>query len=274
MKSGDTRRFTNTYLGRVVGGAEEAGLKFLVDLKAQSVSAEPSVRGCQAIAMGKVAWDRNQLNRSVIVKLRDDYAEMDVFTASLPLGESRVVTTKDGPAYAVPASPLPELVAANLASDRPWCFGFASLVAEKKEFNQLRFLAQKGLKAMAESVKDETDRAVIRAFQEAWRATMGMLGDRATRERSDPNRLFEVERERIRNEILRAKTSEALASWFVRFCANASRRGPLKMMQEESERIRKFIFDRREFARFQSLCLFALVSYTSDAAKTSKEGEK
>ena len=66
------KRFSNTYLGRVVGGAEEAALRFLIDLQAEDITSERSVAGCLAVAMGKVAWDKNQLNRSVIIKLKGD----------------------------------------------------------------------------------------------------------------------------------------------------------------------------------------------------------
>src|SRR5262249_13744060 len=62
------KRFSNTYLGRVVGGAEEAALRFLIDLHADDITGERSVAGCLAAAMGKVSWDANQINRSFIVK--------------------------------------------------------------------------------------------------------------------------------------------------------------------------------------------------------------
>src|SRR5207253_2727422 len=42
------KRFSNTYLGRVVGGAEEAALRFLIDLYADDVATERSVSGCLA----------------------------------------------------------------------------------------------------------------------------------------------------------------------------------------------------------------------------------
>jgi hypothetical protein len=38
----------------VVGGAEEAALSFLLDMTAQDLEREKSIKGCQAIAMGKV----------------------------------------------------------------------------------------------------------------------------------------------------------------------------------------------------------------------------
>jgi CRISPR-associated protein Cas8a1/Csx13 len=76
------KRLSNTYLNRVVGGAEEAALRFLIDLQAEDVSSEKSVLGCIVIAMGKVAWDANQINRSMIAKVKGDYPEIDVFRAA------------------------------------------------------------------------------------------------------------------------------------------------------------------------------------------------
>ena len=265
-------RLSNTYLNRVVGGAEEAALRFLIDLQAEDVSSEKSVLGCIVIAMGKVAWDANQINRSMIAKVKGDYPEIDVFRAAYQhLSNTKVVKGKKGDDYAVPSSPVPELIAANLAADRHWCANFQSLVSDKKDFEWMLF-SRGGLNAMKESVKDADDQAVIRAFQEAWKFKMGALGERARNEGLNFSRLVEVERERTRNDILRTKTSEMLASWFMRFCADATRGSSLATLREKGESIRKFIFNSRNFERFQNLCLFALVSYASDEAKSAMGG--
>jgi hypothetical protein len=78
----------------------------------------------------------------------------------------------------------------------------------------------------------------------------------------------------MRNAILRAKTSDALAGWFLRFCADATRGGSLGALREDGMRLRKFIFNPRNFDRFQNLCLFALVSYASEEAKTVLGGDE
>ena len=266
------KRFSNTYLNRVVGGAEEAALRFLIDMQAEDVSSEKSVSGCTVVAMGRVAWDANQINRSMIAKVRGDYPEIDVFKAAYQhLSNTKVIKGKKGDDYAVPSSPVPELVAANLATDRHWCANFRSLVSERKDFEWMLF-SRGGLNAMKESVKDADDQAVIRAFQEAWKFRMGALGERARNEGLNFSRLVEVERERTRNDILRTKTSEMLASWFMRFCADATRGSSLATLREKGESIRKFIFNSRNFDRFQNLCLFALVSYASDETKSATGG--
>jgi CRISPR-associated protein Cas8a1/Csx13 len=268
-------RFSNSYLGRVVGGAEEAGLRFLIDLQAEEITSERSVAGCLTVAMGKVAWGgKNQMYRSVIAKLKGDYPEMGVFrAANTYLGHTRVIKSKKGEGYAIPTSPVPELVAANLAAERHWGAHFVDLVKDKKDFDRMHFV-QGGLKAMNEAIKDADDQAIIRAFHEAWRLTMRAIYERARRDKLKDSRLIEVERERMRNAILRAKTAEALAGWFLRFCADATKGGALGTLREDGLRIRKFIFNPRNFDRFQNLCLFALVSYASEGAKTAAEGEE
>jgi CRISPR-associated protein Cas8a1/Csx13 len=267
------KRFSNSYLGRVVGGAEEAALRFLVDLQAEEVTSERSVAGCLAVAMGKVAWDANQINRSIIVKLKGDYPEIDVFrAANTYLGKSKIIKSKKGDGYAIPTSPVPELVAANLAAERHWCAHFKSLVSDKKDFDRMKFI-QGGLKRMKEAIKDADDQAIIRAFQEAWRLTMGEFGDRDRRGEFIFEHKVETEREKMRNAILRTKTSDALSSWFLRFCADATKGGSLKAMRTDATRIREFIFNPRNFERFQNLCLFALVSYGSEEAKTATGGK-
>jgi len=263
------KRFSNNYLGRVVGGAEEAALRFLIDLQAEDIAGERSVAGCQAVAMGKVPWDANQINRSISVRLRGDYGEMDVFrAANTYLGGSKVLKSRKGDGYAIPASPIPELVAANLAAERHWCAHFKSLVSTKKEFERMRYI-RGGLKAMKEAIKNFDDQAIIRALHDAWRLTMGAMGERARRDGLNFERLVEVERERIRNAILRAKTADALTGWFLRFCADATKGGSLGPLRNEALRIREFIFNPRNFDRFQNLCLFALVSYASEETRTS-----
>lgn len=266
------KRFSNTYLNRVVGGAEEAALRFLIDLEADEIASETSVSGCIAIGMGRVAWDSNQVNRSMVAKVKGVYPEINVFRAAYQyLSNTRVIKGKDGDSFAVPSSPVPELVAANLARDRHWCADFRSLVSEKKEFEWM-LSSRGGLNAMKQAVKDADDQAVIRAFQEAWRFKMGALGERARNEGLDFGRLMEVERERTRNDVLRTKTSEMLASWFMRFCADATRGSSLATLRESSDSIRKFIFNPRNFQRFQNLCLFALVSYVGDDIRSATGG--
>lgn len=268
----DMKRFSNTYLGRVVGGAEEAALRFLIDLQAEDIASERSVAGCAAVAMGKVAWDANQVNRSVIAKLRGDYTEMNIFrAANTYLGGSKIIKSKKGEGYAIPASPIPELVAANLAAERHWCAHFRSLVSDKKDFERTRY-SLGGLKAMKDAVKDADDQAIIRAFQEAWRLTMAAMYRRARRDGLNGDRLVEVERERTRNAILRAKNTDLLTGWFMRFCAEATREGASKKLAADLQSIRTIIFNPRNFDRFQNLCLFALVSYASEEAKTAMEG--
>jgi CRISPR-associated protein Cas8a1/Csx13 len=164
-------------------------------------------------------------------------------------------------------------VAANLVAELHWCANFKSLVSDKKDFARMNF-SHGGLKAMKKAIKDADDQAIIRAFHEAWKRTMAALGDRARRDGLNFGRLLEVERERTRNAILRTKTAEALASWFLRFCADATKGGSLRAIQDNQIQIQKFIFNQRNFDRFQNLCLFALVSYASDESNSENGGKQ
>lgn len=265
------KRFSNTYLGRVVGGAEEAALRFLIDLHAEDIASERSVAGCLAVAMGKVSWDANQINRSQIIKLKGGYPELDVFyVANQELGKTKLIKSKKGEGFAVPASSVPELVAANLAAERHWCANFKTLVSNKQDFKSMSY-AKGGLHAMKNAIHDADDQAIIRAFHEAWRLTMGEFGERARRGELIFERKVETEREKIRNAILRAKTAEALASWFLRFCADATKGAALGAVRDDAQSIQRFIFNQRNFDRFQNLCLFALVSYASEETKHNAE---
>jgi CRISPR-associated protein Cas8a1/Csx13 len=267
-------RFSGSYRGRVVGGVEEAALRFLIDLHAGDIASERSVTGCLAVAMGKVSWDPKQNNRSFIVKIKNSYPEIGVFhEAYRHFAKAKIIRSKKGEGYAIPKSPVPELVAANLVAELHWCANFKSLVSDKKDFARMNF-SHGGLKAMKEAIKDADDQAIIRAFHQAWKRTMAALGDRARRDGLNFGRLLEVERERTRNAILRTKTAEALASWFLRFCADATKGGSLRAIQDNQIQIQKFIFNQRNFDRFQNLCLFALVSYASDESNSENGGKQ
>ncbi len=266
-----------SYLNRVVGGAEEAALRFLINIETQEkvTNERRSISGCMAIAMGKVAWDTQQINRSSMIKVKQNYPEIEVFKAAMNYRNSKLIKMKKGESIAEVISPIPELVAANLAAERHWCSHFKMLVGSKQEFKAMLFDMKGGLREMNRSIKNEEDQAVIAVFQEAWNRTMGQMSGRASRDRTSFDRSSETRAERIRNEILRSKNADQLAGWFLRFCANATKGKPIIAFSDESTRkkIYNFIFDQRNFDRFQNLCLFALVSYASDEIKTTTGGK-
>jgi CRISPR-associated protein Cas8a1/Csx13 len=261
---------TNSYLGRVAGGAEEAAMRFLIDLRGQESVEELSVSGAQVYAMGKVPWDSNQQNRSWIaqIKLPSQYPGFAVFEAAAgTLGRAKIIKTKKGEPFAVPSSPLPDLIAANLASGGHWSDGFQELVAKKKDFVDLSY-RREGLRAMNDAIRerDEEDRLVIRYFQKAWSMKMGSLAERSRELKSHFSTRADTERERIRNDLLRTKTADQLASWLMRFVADATRGGTPRELTENADALRKFIFNPRNVNRLKNLLLFALVSYAAPDA--------
>ncbi len=94
---GVKKRFGDKYLERVVGGAEEAALRFLIAIHADDIASESGVSGCQAVTMGVVPWMPKQKNRSMTVRVTGKYQELDVFRAAnthLGLGKSKFIKTK------------------------------------------------------------------------------------------------------------------------------------------------------------------------------------
>lgn len=261
-------RFSNTYLGRQVAGAEEAALSFMLDLSADDLLAQgrKSINGCLAIAMGVVSWgDPKQKYRSSAFSLKDvfEYSEISVFERANQLFGGGKIKKGESENYIESSHPIPELIAANLAANRHWCDRFLLLVDSKKKFRQMRF-STGGLSKVSKVVKDDDDKVVIKTFQQAWKMTMGQIGERSEIGNLDFERLVEVRREKIRNEILRAKTPSALAGWFLKFCADATKGASLAPIRDDADRIRFFIFNPRNFDRFQNLLLFALLSYVGD----------
>ena len=114
-------RRTNSYLGRIAGGAEEAAMRFLMDHRGIETVEKRGISGAHVYAMGDVAWVPNQQNRSWVarVKTPSEYPDFGVFEAAdRTLGRAKIIQTKNGP-FAIPGSPLPDLIAANLAAGRP-----------------------------------------------------------------------------------------------------------------------------------------------------------
>lgn len=264
------RGFSNTYLGRIVGGAEEAALRFLLDLRGLDAADLLGVSNFEVVAMGKVAWDGNQQNRSGIARVDPvHFKELGVFEAAArQLGAAVWKKTKTGDPFPAPESPVPELVAANLASGDHWCAHFRDLVAKKQDFIDLCY-RREGLKAMRDAIQNPADQLVIRRFQKAWEMTMGALGERSRAQKFDFGHLVEVEREKIRNELLRCKTSGQLTGWLLQFMNKASREGTPRIFSEDAETFQEFIFNPHNAERLQNLLLFALVSYSSQIVKAA-----
>lgn len=269
------KRFSSSFLGRIAGGAEEAALKFMIDLESESIGGSSAVRSCLAVTMGKVAWDANQVNRSAIVQLGKDYPEIEIFLAAAEASRAKLITAKKtGESFAIPGSPLAELVASNLASGKHWCAHFRDLVSRKEDFKNLQYV-HGGLVKMRKSIPNDTneiDNLVIETFHEAWRRRMKGLFSDARESNTDGNRRVDVERERVRNDILRSKTQQQLANWFFDFAARASEGRSLETLRnrDRAQKLRSFYFERKNFERFQNLCLFALLSYASEGADGSK----
>jgi CRISPR-associated protein Cas8a1/Csx13 len=270
------RSLRGAYAARVAGSAEEAALRWAIDLTTQEIAEHTSIRsihGCVALTMGKVAWDRKQANRSGTVRVQPPrhYAELGVFlSAHGHLGGTRTIRKAKGESSVEPDNPVPSLVATNLAREHHWARGFAALSAEQRQFRHLSS-RQRGLSKMKEAIRDEDDRVVVEVFYEAWRKRRGQLRDRAKREAANAEHMIDSERERVRNAILRARTADSLVNWFLRFCTEAARERPMPTFQRESERLRRFLFDQHNAERLQNLFLFALLSYVPSAADPQGE---
>ncbi|HJV47154.1 MAG TPA: type I-MYXAN CRISPR-associated Cas8a1/Cmx1 [Bacillota bacterium] len=260
-------KYVGEYERRIVGGLEEAALQFMLDIRVTDDLdyLSKGVDGCLTICMGRVAWDKNQINRSAVQRIRSHYEQLGIFIAAKDslLGEIKTLITDQGEAYSIPASVIPSLTASNLVTGSHWARGFAHVVKEQKEFKQLLYMKE-GFVKMNSAINLEEERALIDAFHEAWERTMAQLGDRARRDGLDFKRLVEVEQERIRNTILRQQTVDSLANWFLQFCASATRGGAMKSFQKYKEILYYYMCNQKYYERFQNLCLFALLSYSKE----------
>src|SRR5262249_15558991 len=133
---------------------------------------------------------------------------------------------KTDPFWDVPQ--VPDLVARNLTSGRPWYDGFADFVADPECRKHVLRWEKKGLSGVIGegSLSVTREEKFVLACHAAWRARMGQLFERAKREGADSNSLIEREFERLRVGFSRCKNAAALREAVTDFWARTGRSLP------------------------------------------------
>ena len=154
---------------------------------------------------------------------------------------------------------MPDLVARNLTSGRPWYAGFADFVADPECRKHVLNWERKGISGMIGegSLSGTREEKFVLACHAAWRTRMRQLYERAEREGADRNSLIDRERERLRVAFSRCKNAAALREVVTDFWARAG--GSLPGLRDAWREIIP-LFDDWRLAK--DLTLLALASYS------------
>jgi CRISPR-associated protein Cas8a1/Csx13 len=151
---------------------------------------------------------------------------------------------------------VPDLVARNLTSGRPWHAGFADFVSDAKIREHVFKWETKGLNGMISEALTGREEKFVLACHSAWRRRMGQLYARAKREGTDGNSLIDREFERLRAGFSRCKNAAALREAVTGFWARVG-----------GNAWREIIPMLEDWRLAKDLALLALASYARRDAK-------
>jgi CRISPR-associated protein Cas8a1/Csx13 len=248
-----------------VAGTAEAGWKVLSTLAARGLIRDLASAQCRVFSFGTLPWSPQQKTRVEVYTVHADSADkLKTFGLCQQLFRVRLVKPeKKDPFWDVPQ--VPDLVARNLTSGRPWYAGFADFVADPECRRHVLNWERKGLNGMISegSLSRTREEKFVLACHTAWRTRMRQLYERAEREGADGNSLIAREFERLRVAFSRCKNAAALREAVTDFWARAG--GPLPELREAWREIIP-LFDDWRLAK--DLALLALASY---AGRDDKE---
>jgi CRISPR-associated protein Cas8a1/Csx13 len=242
----------------LVAGTAEAGWKVLSILAAKGLIRDLTSTHCRVFSFGTMPWSPQQKTRVDAYTVHANSADkLRIFGLCQQLFQVRLVKRKKAdPFWDVPQ--VPDLVARNLTSGRPWYAGFADFVADAECRKHVLNWERKGLNGMISegSPSGTREEKFVLACHTAWRARMRQLYERAERENTDPSSLIQREFGRLRVGFSRCKNAAALREVVTDFWARAG--GSLPELRDAWREIIP-LFDDWRLAK--DLALLALASY-------------
>jgi CRISPR-associated protein Cas8a1/Csx13 len=242
-----------------VAGTAEAGWKVLSVLAARGLIRDFTSAQCRVFSFGTLPWSPQQKTRVDVYTVHANSADkLRIFGLCQQLFQVRLVKPEKKDPWDVPQ--VPDLVARNLSSGRPWYTGFADFVTDAKCREHVLKWERKGLNGMIGegSLSGTREEKFVLACHTAWRTRMRQLYERARRENTDPSSLIQREFGRLRVGFSRCKNAAALREVVTDFWARAG--GSLPELRDGWREIIP-LFDDWRLAR--DLALLALASYAS-----------
>lgn len=243
----------------VAAGAADALLQYEVELHAYQDTRR--IGGAEAIILGTAPWNPQQQSRTGVLRVTGFPSTLDAYHKLQDLLPTRIIRQEKGDSFLQVAA-LREFVAANVIASAPWYLGFAEylqmLVSEKIPIYPSE---RKAIHTMSRDKQWNTsdDLALIRTVHQAWKQTLGKLGERATQSHADAGRLFEVEQTRLRVVFAKTKTLEDFLHAFADFVSRAGSNPELRAGLKSVLRM----IEPDTWSRARDLTLLGLVSYSS-----------
>ena len=255
----------------LAAGSADAGMRVLVELEAAELLPDVRTGFCRVISFGTLPWSSQQKSRVHLLEVRPGSANAlktyDICRRALP---PRLIRPKGKEEPFWDVSLMPDLVAQNISTGRPWYQGFADLIADKDRRKHVFSYEKGGLTNMMKDptvLSEEPERLFVLACQEALRRHMG-------RKHSRPGGAdWETEFEKVRVNIARCKNAATLRATITDFWSRGGtlHKGGKTLLVAGDDWWQQVLplFDERNWRKAKDLALLALASYPS-----SKEQEK
>jgi CRISPR-associated protein Cas8a1/Csx13 len=255
-----------------VAGSAEAGWKVLSILAARGLIRDLTSAQCRVFSFGALPWSKQQKTRIDVYTVHAGGVDkLKLFGLCQQLFQVRLVKPENrDPFWDVPQ--VPDLVARNLTSGRPWYAGFADFVADADCRKHVLNWERKGLNGMISegTLSGTREEKFVLACHTAWRSRMRQLYERAEREGADAGSLIGREFERLRVTFSRCKNAAAMREAVTDFWARAG--GSLPELRDAWREIIP-LFDDWHLAK--DLALLALASYAAkDEDKQGSAGRR
>ncbi|NEP02831.1 MAG: CRISPR-associated protein Cas8a1/Csx13, partial [Symploca sp. SIO2E9] len=220
---------------------------------------------CQVLTLGTVAWASQQKTRTDLYVVEASEEVCENYQLCCNWFSDRIMVGQDGSFVA--SSFARELIADNLAKNKPWYAGISDKVNSNELFEKLTY-ERGGLYQMTKKAKyDERDKLFVEVCHEAIKFTYGKLSNN-TKSGEDINSKLDRATIRMRTGLSRCKSADSFREFITDFW---SRAGRLPTLQKHWIEIMEFITNQQQWKKARDLALLALASYKKDDTKLNQE---
>jgi CRISPR-associated protein Cas8a1/Csx13 len=244
----------------------DAGLRFLTYEETINTLETQRIPSCQVVTLGTVAWSSQQKTRTDLEVIEADAKVCVVYQHARNCLPPRKVEGKEG-SFIAPSFAC-EIVAENLARNRPWYEGLAELINSGERFKLLTY-EREGLHNMVQIMDETIEKLFVKACHEALSRTYKKIYDYAERKGEIAN--IDRENERIRTSLGRCKNPETFRQFITDFW---SRAGQVPTLQDHWQELLTLATDQRSWRKAKDLTLLALASYKGKGKPASSAEEQ
>lgn len=248
-------------------GLGDAGLRFLTYETTANIANTFGLSSCQVVTLGTVAWSTQQKTRTDLYIVKADSQICKNYEVCKDYLQDKSVKGKESGFIA--CSFAREIIAENLAQNKPWYEGLANKVNSNELFERLTY-ERGGLHQMVQKVDwAERERLFVQVCHEAIKYTYGKIYDNAQKRHEIAN--FDRETVRIRTGLARCKNANTFREFITDFW---SRAGKIPTLQENWQELMELVMQEKHWKKSRDLALLALASYKGKGVSNGEdEGE-